>query len=207
MPSRTSSNCTSNAQSEAGVGPGPDLVGRLQGAHPGVEAAVDDAVQIPSVEGGPDRLGCGPVRHDIDVGVGAAAELTEMQVQRPAAADRPRVIGAVEDRYDLMEVVSHLDLGHLPIVAGTTSSLIGQLPRPFPSISVTGDTYFERRNMTTYSDRQTEVVRTRHIHLASIAGAVMLWLGLTLSLTFVGMIVGIPLALAGLGLLTTPHPH
>ncbi len=60
--------------------------------------------------------------------------------------------------------------------------------------------------MTTYA-QQTEVVRTRHIHLASIAGAVMLWLGITVSLTFVGMIIGIPLALAGLGLLTTPHPH
>ena len=58
--------------------------------------------------------------------------------------------------------------------------------------------------MTTH---RTEVIRTRHIHLASIAGAFMLWLGITLSLTFVGMIVGVPLALAGLGLFTTPHPH
>ncbi len=37
--------------------------------------------------------------------------------------------------HHLIEVVSHLDLGHGPIVAGTTSSLIGQLPLPLPDDS------------------------------------------------------------------------
>lgn len=57
------------------------------------------------------------------------------------------------------------------------------------------------------SPARTEVIHTRHIHGTSIAGALLLWLGLTLSMTFVGLIVGAPMALAGFGLLTTPHPH
>ncbi len=60
--------------------------------------------------------------------------------------------------------------------------------------------------MTTYATR-TEVIRTRHIHAVSIFGALLLWLGVTVSLTFVGLIIGVPMAIAGLGLLTTPHPH
>ena len=60
--------------------------------------------------------------------------------------------------------------------------------------------------MTTYANG-TPVIRTRHIHAASIFGALLLWLGVTVSLTFVGLIVGIPMAIAGLGLVTTPHPH
>ena len=60
--------------------------------------------------------------------------------------------------------------------------------------------------MTTYANR-TEVIRNRHIHAASIFGALLLWLGVTVSLTVVGLVVGVPMAIAGLGLLTTPHPH
>ena len=59
--------------------------------------------------------------------------------------------------------------------------------------------------MTTYNG--TEVIRTRHIHATSVLGGLLLWLGMTVSLTVVGMIVGIPMAIAGLGILTTPHPH
>ena len=59
--------------------------------------------------------------------------------------------------------------------------------------------------MTTYNG--TEVIRARHIHVTSILGGLLLWLGVTVSLTVVGMIVGIPMAIAGLGILTTPHPH
>jgi len=55
--------------------------------------------------------------------------------------------------------------------------------------------------MTTYDG--TEVIRTRHIHATSILGGLLLWLGVTVSLT----VVGIPMAIAGLGILTTPHPH
>ena len=59
--------------------------------------------------------------------------------------------------------------------------------------------------MTAYDG--TAVIRTRHIHATSILGALLLWLGVTVSLTVVGMIVAIPMVIAGLGILTTPHPH
>ena len=60
--------------------------------------------------------------------------------------------------------------------------------------------------MTTYA-QPTEVIRTRHIHGTTILGGFLLWAGVTVSLTVVGMIIGIPMAIAGLGILTTPHPH
>ncbi len=60
--------------------------------------------------------------------------------------------------------------------------------------------------MTTYP-QETRVIRTRHIHGTSIMGGLLLWGGLTLSMTVVGMIIGIPMAIAGFGILTTPHPH
>jgi len=53
----------------------------------------------------------------------------------------------------------------------------------------------------------TEIIRTRHIHLASIAGALMMWLGIALSMTVAGIVIGVPVAFVGFGLLTTPHPH
>jgi hypothetical protein len=53
----------------------------------------------------------------------------------------------------------------------------------------------------------TEILRTRHVHLASILGGLLLWVGATAMMTVAGIIVGIPVALAGIGLLTTPHPH
>jgi len=60
--------------------------------------------------------------------------------------------------------------------------------------------------MTTFPPG-TELIRTRHIHGTTILGAFLLWVGLTASLTVVGMVIGIPMAIAGLGILTTPHPH
>jgi len=58
--------------------------------------------------------------------------------------------------------------------------------------------------MTTAS---TRLAHSRHIHLQSIFGGLLLWTGVMISLTLWGVVLGAPMAILGLGLLTTPHPH
>ena len=48
--------------------------------------------------------------------------------------------------------------------------------------------------------------RRRHLRLEALLGAAMLVVGTALNLTVIGLVVGIPLAIAGFGLLTTPDP-